>query len=57
MTPHARAWEAAVVLHDEHRRQLTNEQHILVLTAILRGPDAADLECIALAAQLLGTRQ
>ena len=54
---HARAWEAAIVLHDEHRDRLTNEQHILVLTSIMRGPDAADLLCIPLAAQLLGTRQ
>ena len=44
-------------LTDEHRAELTNEQHILVLTAIMRGPDAADLACIALAAQILGTRQ
>lgn len=57
MTAHDRAWDAAWDLAMHHPYRLTPAQHILCITTMLRHPERAGLEVIALAAQILGARQ
>lgn len=57
MSAAVRAWECALVLMQDHARSLTPAQHILCLTTVMRHPDRAPLEVIALAAMVLGARQ
>lgn len=56
MSPRHRAWECAYELAANHPHDLTRAQHILCLTTVMRHPDRAPLELIALAAQILGAR-
>lgn len=56
MTHSDRAWECALVLALDRPHDLTPAQHILCLTTVMRHPDRAPLEVIALAAQILGVR-
>ncbi len=53
---HFRAWEAAYALSQDFPAHLTPAQHIAVTIAVMRGPERAELECIALAAQVIGVR-
>lgn len=57
MNAQHRAWEAALVLTEQHQDSLTPQQYILCLTTTLAHPDKAPLELIALASQILGERK
>jgi hypothetical protein len=56
LSAHDRAWEAVWELAANHSHDLTPAQHIVCLTTVMRHPDRAALEVIALAAQVLGER-
>lgn len=51
MNPHHTAWECAFVLITQYPDRLTPEQYIRAFIATMR-PERADLECIAVLAQL-----
>lgn len=57
MNARDRAWECAFELASNHSDRLTVAQHILCLTTVMRHPDRAALEVIALACQVLGVRR
>jgi hypothetical protein len=52
-----RAFECALVLIEDHFYRLTVQQRIECLVALMGEPDRAPLSLIALAAQVIGTRQ
>lgn len=55
MSAQDRAWESAYALLN-YPDSLTPDQHILCLTTVMRAPEHAALEVIALAAMILGSR-
>jgi len=55
-TPAIIAWECAWVLLQDFRDRLTPDQFLTCWDAYMRGPERADLDCIALACRVIGTR-
>ena len=51
-----RAWDCAYALWSDHAARLSAQQAVRVYVALMAGPERAGLECIALAAQIIGTR-